>query len=252
MTALSLRLARRELRGSLRGFGVFVACLALGVAAIAAAGSLDAALKRTLAEDLRALLGGDAELRLSHRPLGADEAQFLGHFGILSNLTELRAMARVDGDGRQTLVEVKAIDDRYPLYGTLALEPAQSAAAALARREDGWGAAVDANLLDHWGFGWGSGADRQCPGHVARHHPERTGSGGHRLFLRSAPAARCRRPGRDRFAAAGQPDPLRGLDPPGSGGHGGSLQAGGGSAFSRGRLAVPRCRRRGARGDPLP
>ena len=36
---LALKLAWRDLRGGLRGFGVFIACLALGVMAIAAVAS---------------------------------------------------------------------------------------------------------------------------------------------------------------------------------------------------------------------
>ena len=152
MSWLALRLARRELRGSWRGFGTFVACLALGVAAIAAAGSLDAALKRTLAEDARALLGGDAELRLTYRAPSAEEAAFLDRFGSLSNSTELRAMARTEGGRRQTLVEVKAVDRRYPLFGALDLAPPLKTAEALARQDGVWGAAVDANLLDRLGL----------------------------------------------------------------------------------------------------
>ena len=152
MSWLPLRLARRELRGSWRGFGTFVACLALGVAAIAAAGSLDAALKRTLAEDARALLGGDAELRLTYRAPSAEEAAFLDRFGSLSNSTELRAMARTEGGRRQTLVEVKAVDRRYPLFGALDLAPPLKTAEALARQDGVWGAAVDANLLDRLGL----------------------------------------------------------------------------------------------------
>ena len=40
MIALALRFAWRELRGGLRGFGVFIACIALGVMAIAGVGSV--------------------------------------------------------------------------------------------------------------------------------------------------------------------------------------------------------------------
>ena len=40
MTPLALRYAWRELRGGLRGFGVFIACIALGVIAIAGVGSV--------------------------------------------------------------------------------------------------------------------------------------------------------------------------------------------------------------------
>ena len=39
------RIARRELRGGVAGFRVFLACLALGVAAIAAVGSVGASIR---------------------------------------------------------------------------------------------------------------------------------------------------------------------------------------------------------------
>ncbi len=39
LVALALRLAWRDLRGGFRGFGVFIACLALGVMTIAAVAS---------------------------------------------------------------------------------------------------------------------------------------------------------------------------------------------------------------------
>ncbi len=152
MNGLAWRLAGRELRGGLKGFGTVVACLALGVAAIAAAASLDAALRRALAEDSRALLGGDAELRLTYRGPSPDETAFLGRFGSLSNIVEMRAMARrADGD-RQSLVELKGVDGAYPLYGRLELAPEQPAAAALGKRDGSWGAAADANLLDRLGL----------------------------------------------------------------------------------------------------
>lgn len=144
-------LARRELRGSLKGFGIFVACLALGVAAIAAAASLDAAMRRSLSEDAQTLLGGDAELRLTYRDLSAEEGQFLAGFGTLSDTVEMRAMARTDDGARQTLVEVKGVDERYPLYGQLDLQPQQDLGQALGRRDGLWGAAVDGNLLDRMG-----------------------------------------------------------------------------------------------------
>jgi putative ABC transport system permease protein len=151
MTWLPFTLARRELRGSLRGFGIFVACLALGVAAIAGAASLDASLRRALTEDSQALLGGDVELRLSYRSPSAEESRFLAGFGRVSDAIEMRAMARTADGGRQTLVEVKGVDGRYPLFGQVDLQPAQSLAAALGKQDGMWGAAVDANLLDRLG-----------------------------------------------------------------------------------------------------
>ncbi|MBU6499104.1 MAG: hypothetical protein KGQ40_11305, partial [Rhodospirillales bacterium] len=60
--SLAWRFARRELRGGVRGLGIVLACLALGVAAIAAIGTLRAGIDRGLAENGRAVLGGDLEI----------------------------------------------------------------------------------------------------------------------------------------------------------------------------------------------
>ena len=56
--------ARRELRGGLRGFRVFLACLALGVAAIAAVGTVRAAIE---AEGLRFV-----DIPVTHQGLNDD------------------------------------------------------------------------------------------------------------------------------------------------------------------------------------
>ncbi len=155
--ALAWRLARRELRGGLEGFRVLIGALALGVAAIAGVGSLGEAVVAGLRADSRALLGGDIDLRLHNRPAGEDQLAYLRErSAALSTVTEMRAMARPAG-GRQvhSLVEMKAVDGAYPLAGSVVLEPAMPLAAALARRDGAWGAAIDANLLDRLGIGPG-------------------------------------------------------------------------------------------------
>ncbi|MGR3473671.1 MAG: hypothetical protein ACU0CJ_05085, partial [Sulfitobacter sp.] len=58
--SLAARFARREMRGGLRGFRLLLACLALGVAALAAVGSVRAAIEAGLEAEGAALLGGDA------------------------------------------------------------------------------------------------------------------------------------------------------------------------------------------------
>jgi predicted lysophospholipase L1 biosynthesis ABC-type transport system permease subunit len=60
-------IARRELRGGLRGFRVFLACLALGVAAIAAVGMVRAAIEAGLRDQGAVLLGGDAQMEFTYR-----------------------------------------------------------------------------------------------------------------------------------------------------------------------------------------
>jgi putative ABC transport system permease protein len=144
--ALALRFAARELRGGLRGFYVFIACIALGVMAIAGIGSVAAGLADGLAREGRVILGGDLAFSLSLREAGADERAFLDRRGQVSLAATLRAMARAD-DGRTALVEVKAVDAAYPLYGEAALDPPQPLAAVLAQRDGAFGAAADPALL---------------------------------------------------------------------------------------------------------
>src|ERR1700761_5606944 len=111
--SLSLRYALRELRGGLRGFYVFISCIALGVMAIAGVGSVAASLGDGLAREGRSLLGGDIAFVLFQREAKPAELAFLRSRGELSVIATLRAMARA-ADGRLALVEVKAVDGNYP------------------------------------------------------------------------------------------------------------------------------------------
>ena len=98
----------------MRGFGVFLACLVLGVTAIAGIGSLAASVDRCDQGDARDLLGGDAEARLAYRPADADEQEFLANSGTVSEVATLRAMARTEDGARRSLIELKAVDSRLP------------------------------------------------------------------------------------------------------------------------------------------
>jgi putative ABC transport system permease protein len=144
--SLALRYAVRELRGGLRGFYVFIACIALGVMAIAGVGSVAASLGDGLAREGRTLLGGDAAFSLIQREAKPDEVAFLHSRGEVSVAATLRAMARA-ADGRLALVELKAVDGHYPMLGKLTLDPAKPVADLLADRDGAFGAAVDQTLL---------------------------------------------------------------------------------------------------------
>jgi putative ABC transport system permease protein len=117
---LWLRYALKNLRSGLKGFWVLLSCLTLGVAAIAIIGSLAKSIERGLAEQGQPLLGGDVEFSLIHREVDGKELSYIKSLGPMSRVATLRAMATA-GD-RSTLVEVKAVDDVYPLYGALTLE----------------------------------------------------------------------------------------------------------------------------------
>jgi putative ABC transport system permease protein len=143
---LPFRLALRELRGGFRGFYVFIACIALGVAAIAGVGSLAGSLAEGLAREGRVILGGDLAFSLIQREADAPELAFLHSRGLVSRAATMRAMARAQ-DGNAALVEMKAVDGRYPLFGTPVLEPAMPLADALAQKDGAFGAAADPTLL---------------------------------------------------------------------------------------------------------
>ena len=143
----ALRLTRRELRGGLRGFGVFLACLFLGVFAISAIGSFSAAARSGLSADASALLGGDLEIRLAQRPVSGEQRVFLNQQGLLSEVLELRTMAAHDNGTERALVELKAVDGVYPLYGQLPIEPPQALDMALAGAGRKFGALVEENFL---------------------------------------------------------------------------------------------------------
>jgi putative ABC transport system permease protein len=144
--SLALRYALRELRGGLRGFYVFIACIALGVMAIAGVGSVAASLGEGLAREGRTLLGGDVAFSLIQREAKPDEIAFLRSRGQVSVAATLRAMART-GDGRLALVELKAVDRAYPMLGELTLDPKMPVADLLAERDGAFGAAADSTLL---------------------------------------------------------------------------------------------------------
>ena len=148
-------LARRELRGGIGGFRVFLACLVLGVAAIAGIGSLSASVVGGIRAQARILLGGDVAARLAERPANPDERRFLDRGGRVSEVVALRAMARsLDGE-RYSLIELKAVDAAYPLDGVVALRPADGLAAALDRRDGIDGAAIDAAIAGRLGLAIG-------------------------------------------------------------------------------------------------
>lgn len=145
---LAFEYARRELRGGLRGLRIFLACLALGVAAIAAVGSSSGAIEAGLAADARVILGGDVDIRLVNRRANESESHYLQHAGRFSEVTELRAMARLPARDTRALIELKSVDSAYPLAGAVQLSPAIPLAEALSYRDGVWGSAVERGTLE--------------------------------------------------------------------------------------------------------
>lgn len=154
---LAWRFAWREARSGLSGFRVFLACLALGVFAIAAVGSLSSSIVDGLEQNARAIMGGDIEVAQSAQDIPAPAVQWLaGNSAATSMSRELRAMARATtGDTKRTIVELKSVDGAYPLYGAFSLESGEPLDRALERRDGTYGIVVEPELLSRIGVAVG-------------------------------------------------------------------------------------------------
>ena len=148
---IASRFALRELRGGLRGFRVFLACLALGVAAIAAVGTVRAGIEAGLTRDGAALLGGDAEVEFTYRFAREEELAWLESISDnISETVDFRSMAVVDRDGstERGLTQIRAVDDAYPLIGQVQLDPDMPLDQALADQ----GGVMERVLADRLGL----------------------------------------------------------------------------------------------------
>ena len=150
--ALAWRLARRELRNGFTGSMVFLACLTLGVAAIAAVGVINAGVMEGLEHDSAALLGGDLKIESTNRPVDDVLLAELAPEGARrADVVRTNGMAHGQGD-RRVVVGLKVVDDAYPLYGNLTLDPPDlHLADALSER----GAVVERGLLTRLGVDLG-------------------------------------------------------------------------------------------------
>ncbi|MEJ8476382.1 ABC transporter permease [Roseibium algae] len=150
--SLALRFALRELRGGLKGFYIFIACIALGVAAIAGVTSLSRALTEGISAEGQSILGGDLSFSIVHRQTDEAENKWLNSLGDISEVATMRAMARRPETGDQSLIELKAVDNAYPLYGDMKLEGGGALQDALSEKDGLWGAVADISLLARLGL----------------------------------------------------------------------------------------------------
>ncbi len=149
-----LRVAMIDLRGDLRHFGVLIACLALGVGTIAMVGAVGASLQSALDRDARVVLGGDLEARLSYREANDAEKALFGELGTVSEAFEF--LGRGTAGDFTTFLSVRAVDENYPLLGSVGVREASAPLPELLAMQDGVnGAVVDSLLLDRLQIGVG-------------------------------------------------------------------------------------------------
>ncbi|KAB0540683.1 putative ABC transport system permease protein [Pseudochrobactrum saccharolyticum] len=179
--ALALRFALREMRGGLTGFYIFLGCIALGVAAIGGVNSVARSIADGLAVEGQAILGGDVSFMLNQREVTEQERQFLNAQGTVSENITMRSMVRMTDGSDQALVEVKAVDSAYPLYGTLKLAPDLEASDRFALQDGAYGAAVPQLLLDRLGLKLGDqimlGSAKFALRAIIESEPDMLGSG---------------------------------------------------------------------------
>ncbi|WP_430414183.1 ABC transporter permease [Parasphingorhabdus sp.] len=115
-------LARRDLRGRFVGLRLLIICLFLGVATLATIGSLTVSITDELANRGQSILGGDIEISIAQREASPNELAALRSEGPLSETIRMQAMARLPDASDTQLVELKGVDNAYPLYGEFTLK----------------------------------------------------------------------------------------------------------------------------------
>ena len=148
---LALRFAFREMRGGLSGFYIFLACITLGVGAIAAVNSVASMMSEGIVKEGKALLGGDLRFALVQRAATPDEMKYMKGLGEVSQTQSMRSMVRLANGTDQSLAEVKAVDGVYPLYGRVVTTPEQPLAELLGKTADGYGAVAAQGIFDRLG-----------------------------------------------------------------------------------------------------
>ena len=154
--SLALRFALREMRGGLSGFYIFLACIALGVAAIGGVNSVARSVSTGIASEGQSILGGDVSFALNQREVTAEERAFIEKQGRMAESATMRSMARMPDGSDQSLVEVKAVDAAYPLYGELKVQPQQSLADMTGENDGTYGAAVSQDFLNRMDLSLGA------------------------------------------------------------------------------------------------
>lgn len=149
---LAFRLALRELRGGLSGFYIFLGCVIIGTAAIAGVNSVSRMMTDQIAGEGRTILGGDIRFSIPNRAFTETEMAWFDGLGQGSGAISLRTMVRTPHKGDPALVELRAVDEAYPLVGRLKLEPPMPTSVAFAKNGDSYGVAVAQILLDRLGL----------------------------------------------------------------------------------------------------
>lgn len=151
---ISYKIACRELRGSFQSFWIYLACLALGTAAIAASGTMTEGFVRGLDQQSQMLLGGDVRFSTNQRRLNDTERDYIQTLGAITETAGLDMMAESETNRQQ--VNIRAIDDAFPLMGEAILSGSANTLQDAVNNQDGqWGTAVSPSFLESFNLSIG-------------------------------------------------------------------------------------------------
>jgi putative ABC transport system permease protein len=142
----AFNIAAAELKSGIKGFRLFLVCLAIGVAAIAAAGSMAQAFRSGLDAEQRRILGGDFVLNLRQRAPSPQQTALFTKVGRTSLATDANSMGSAGNIRR--LIQVRAVDKAHPLEGSVTLSPAGPLQPLLVQKDGVWGGVAEQALLD--------------------------------------------------------------------------------------------------------
>ncbi|MDC3140969.1 FtsX-like permease family protein, partial [Alphaproteobacteria bacterium] len=122
------KLSIRELRGSFNEFKIVITSIFLGIFIISAVGSLSENLKFEINNQRSQLLGGSFELSTTYQKFPQKIKNWLEGNGKVSEVIELRTMLSSNKNliNKRRLVELKAVDENWPLIGSVSITPNQT------------------------------------------------------------------------------------------------------------------------------
>ena len=153
-TLKNLTLSIRELRGSFNEFKIVVASIFLGVFIISAVGSISQNLKSEIKNKRVEMLGGNFELSTTYQEFPKKIKSWLEENGKITNIIELRTMLSYGSQSslKRRIVELKAVDNNYPLVGKVLTSPFQKVKFPLGTKKPDKKILIDKSLKDQIGI----------------------------------------------------------------------------------------------------
>ena len=150
--ATTLKIALREIRGGVKGFRLFIICLALGSMALATISSTKKSINVGLDQKAVEILGGDVSVGFTYRFADKNELDFIKkNSSSFTETTDFRSMAFVSENNipvDSTLIRVKGVDNKYPIYGEIKTTPNIPITDALKKIDGVYGLIVAEPLLN--------------------------------------------------------------------------------------------------------